>query len=260
MNFIGIDIGSTASKLAVRGDKEFEFVVPTGWNSKETAEQIKDRLLTEYDLDVFDENCQVISTGYGRVSVPFSNKSITEITCHAKGAVSLMGCENCTVIDIGGQDTKVITVKDSMVSDFLMNDKCSAGTGRFLEIMANRMGISLGEMFEMAMRGKILKISSMCTVFAESEIIGLMGQGEKREDISAGIIDSVITKVIGLAQRHGIDDNVVLTGGLSMDDNFVSALSNKLSKKILTNKKARFAGAIGACLIAKEKYEKGLKR
>ena len=171
MNFIGIDIGSTASKVAVRGEYSNEFVIPTGWNSKETALHIKDKLLEKYNISVNDKSSVVISTGYGRISVPYSNKEITEITCHGRGIREEFDYNLCTIIDVGGQDTKIINLKDGFVDDFLMNDKCSAGTGKFLEIMANRLNITLDELFELADIGEKIKISSMCTVFAESEII-----------------------------------------------------------------------------------------
>ena len=144
MIYIGIDIGSTASKVVVRGEKEMKFVLPTGWSSKETIQIIKQKLM-ENDIDVESENVKTIATGYGRVAVDFADKTITEITCHARGGRELAG-NDCTIIDVGGQDTKVIIVENGMVMDFLMNDKCSAGTGKFLEIMANRLGITLQEL------------------------------------------------------------------------------------------------------------------
>ncbi len=255
MNFIGIDIGSTASKVAVRGDDSLEFVLPSGWNSKETALKIQNVLNDDYRITI-DDNVKVISTGYGRVSVPYSDISITEITCHAKGAVVIYGIDDLTVIDVGGQDTKVISIRGGYVNDFIMNDKCSAGTGRFLEIMANRLGITLDELFSAALKGEILKISSMCTVFAESEIISLMGTGEKREDIAAGIVDSVVQKVVQLAERLGIENNIALTGGLACNPNFVEALSAKIGKEVLAKPIGQFAGAIGASIIGLEKFKK----
>lgn len=255
MNFIGIDIGSTASKVAVRGDKSLEFILPSGWNSKETAMEILSVLKEKHSIEI-NQNTRVISTGYGRVSVPYSNKIITEITCHAKGAVEIYGIDDLTVVDVGGQDTKVISIKGGYVNDFIMNDKCSAGTGRFLEIMANRLGITLDELFDLALKGDLIKISSMCTVFAESEIISLMGSGEKRENIAAGIVDSVVQKVVQLAQRQGIENDIALTGGLSCNEDFVTALSNKIGKPVISNPIGKYAGAIGAAMIGLEKFMK----
>ena len=251
MIYIGIDIGSTASKVVVRGEKEMKFVLPTGWSSKETIQIIKEKLL-ENGIDVDSENVKTIATGYGRVAVDFADKTITEITCHARGGRELAG-DDCTIIDVGGQDTKVILVQNGMVMDFLMNDKCSAGTGKFLEIMANRLGVTLQELFEMAQKGTVLPISSLCTVFAESEVINYVGEGRKREDIAAGVVDSVAAKVAVLVQRKTLSDNVVLTGGLSFSKYFTDILSEKIKRNVKATENGRYAGALGAALLAEEK-------
>ena len=213
MYYIGIDIGSTASKTVVLGDKELQMVIPTGWNSKETASLIAERLLEE-GIDVKSENTRIVATGYGRVAVDYADFVITEITCHARGGRELAGM-TCAVVDVGGQDTKLILVKDGMVQDFLMNDKCSAGTGKFLEIMANRLGVTFEELFSLAADGEPAPISSLCTVFAESEVISLIGEGRRREDIAAGVVHSVAAKVAQLVQRKALPEVIVLTGGLS---------------------------------------------
>lgn len=198
MNYVGIDIGSTASKVVVRGDNEMYFVLPTGWSSKETTNIIRERLKNA-GVDVTAQETKVVATGYGRVAVDFADKVITEITCHARGGRELAGGD-CTIIDVGGQDTKVIQVSNGVVMDFLMNDKCSAGTGKFLEIMANRLGITLDELFDLAKQGKSIPISSLCTVFAESEVISYIGEGRAKEDIAAGVIESVVDR--GLKPQH----------------------------------------------------------
>lgn len=198
MNYVGIDIGSTASKVVVRGDNEMYFVLPTGWSSKETTNIIRERLKNA-GVDVTAQETKVVATGYGRVAVDFADKVITEITCHARGGRELAGGD-CTIIDVGGQDTKVIQVSNGVVMDFLMNDKCSAGTGKFLEIMANRLGITLDELFDLAKQGKSIPISSLCTVFAESEVISYIGEGRVKEDITAGVIESVVDR--GLKPQH----------------------------------------------------------
>lgn len=251
MNYVGIDIGSTASKVAVIGDREFFFVLPTGWSSKETCQLIEEKLKEDH-IDVHAEDTRVVATGYGRVAVEFADHVITEITCHARGGRKLAG-DNCTVIDVGGQDTKVILVKDGMVQDFLMNDKCSAGTGKFLEIMANRLGVTLQELFVMAEAGTVLPISSLCTVFAESEVINYIGEGRKREDIAAGVVDSVALKVAQLSQRKTFSERVILTGGLSDSEYFAKILSEKVNHEVETTQNGRYAGALGAALLAKEK-------
>ena len=251
MNYVGIDIGSTASKVAVRGDVEMQFVLPTGWSSKETTQIIKERL-KENGVDVLADDTKVVATGYGRVAVDFADHVITEITCHARGGREMAG-DDCAIIDVGGQDTKVILVEHGMVHDFLMNDKCSAGTGKFLEIMANRLGVTLQELFDMAGEGTVLPISSLCTVFAESEVINYIGEGRKREDIAAGVVDSVAAKVAQLSQRKNLPQKVILTGGLSHSEYFTSILSAKVGQKIEPTENGRYAGALGAALLAKEK-------
>lgn len=244
---IGIDIGSTAAKVVVlgeTGDLVEQFVQPTGWNGKETAEVLRQRL-AEYLLP----DTRVIATGYGRVCVDYADKTVTEITCHGRGAAALFQ-GSCTVIDVGGQDTKIITLENGRVRDFLMNDKCAAGTGKFIEVMAMRLGASLEEFFTLAAAGTPVTISSMCTVFAESEVISYIGTGRKREDIAAGIVHSVAGRVAQLAQRHGIAGDVVLTGGLCDSAYFLSALSEKLGRTVRSVPDARYAGALGAALTA----------
>lgn len=250
--FTGIDIGSTASKVVVLSETEIEdrFVLPTGWSSRETSSDIA-RRLAEGGHPV-GEGMTVVSTGYGRAAVDYADKTVTEITCHGRGGWYLLG-RDCTIIDIGGQDTKVITVEHGMPTSFLMNDKCSAGTGEFLEIMANRLGVDLPELFTLAESGTPLAISSMCTVFAESEVISHIGAGERREDIAAGVVDSVVCKVAGLCARHTMTGDALLTGGLCESTYLVKQLSQKLKRPVLTDPMGRYAGALGAALIARGK-------
>lgn len=248
MVYVGIDIGSTASKVAVLDDKKekilYTKLLPSGWNSRETGEEIK-KWLESLELG----EMKIVATGYGRISVPYADKTVTEITCHAKGALFLHP-NDMTVIDIGGQDTKVIVVEDGFVSDFLMNDKCSAGTGKFLEVMANRLGLTLQEMFEFAKKGEPVPISSVCTVFAESEIISLMGKGTPREDIASGVIHSIVKKVAALSTKRLKSGDVFLTGGFCDSDYVVKKLSEELGTPVHTDPRARFAGAIGGALLA----------
>lgn len=251
MNYVGIDIGSTSAKTIVMNDNKdiiFKLVTPTGWSSVETAKAIRGKL---EQISINEENSKVIATGYGRVSVPYANKTYTEITCHGKGAAYIYE-DNCTVIDIGGQDTKIIELEGGMVTDFIMNDKCSAGTGRFLEVMANTLGVSLEELSDMARKGKGVSISSMCTVFAESEVISLIGAGTKREDICYGIVDSIVSKVKSLCSKHGSYGNYYLTGGLCENQYILEVLSKKLDSKVKANSLGRYAGAIGAALLCEK--------
>ena len=246
MNYVGIDIGSTASKVVVEGDKKEHFVLPTGWSSKETCEKIKNKLL-EMGVDVTSDDTKVVATGYGRIAVDFADHVIT---CHARGGRELAGGD-CSIIDVGGQDTKVIIVQNGMVSDFQMNDKCSAGTGKFLEIMANRLGVTINELFDMAAAGEVIPISSLCTVFAESEVINYIGEGQKREDIAAGVVDSVANKVAQLAMKKNLPEKVILTGGLSNSTYFTKILSQKLGQTVSPTEHGRYAGALGAAILAK---------
>ncbi len=245
---IGIDIGSTATKVAVlgsQGELIDASVRPTGFSSVEAA-----RLAGEYlkARGFSSEPHAVVATGYGRVAVPFADKVVTEITCHGKGAARLFGGDG-VVIDVGGQDTKVIQLAGGSVKKFLMNDKCAAGTGRFLEIMADRLAVSQQELSGLARAGEPTPISSMCTVFAESEVISLVGRGEPRENIANGVIESVVGRVATMASSVA-GERVFLTGGLCDNDYIVERLSAALGREVTTSPNARFAGAIGAAEIA----------
>jgi len=250
-HYIGIDIGSTCAKTVVcdeTGAMVHSFVQPTGWSSVDTANAIGEKLLS---LGIAPEETPCVATGYGRVAVPFANKSVTEISCHGRGACEIHKADDLVVIDIGGQDTKIISVTDGMVSDFIMNDKCSAGTGRFLEVMANTLSISPQALCELAAKGGGVTISSMCTVFAESEVISLIGQGQSKENIAFAVVDSIVTKVASQAKRMQIEGRkLCLTGGLCECDYIVEALSNTLHAAVETNPQGRYAGAIGAALYA----------
>lgn len=246
---IGIDIGSTCAKLAVLDENQnliFKSVQPTGWSSVDTAESIRQKLLDE-GIDAEQAPC--VATGYGRISVPYADKMITEITCHARGAMWLHGGSELVVIDIGGQDTKIIRIEDGRVKDFVMNDKCSAGTGRFLEVMANTMALRPDEICELARQGGGTAISSMCTVFAESEVISLIGQGEKKENIAFAVVESIVNKVVSQSSRLDVRGAAVcLTGGLCECAYLRENLSEKLGCQVQAKPEGRFAGAVGAAL------------
>lgn len=246
---IGIDIGSTAAKAAVLDGSDLlaTYVCPTGFSSVDAAE----RMAALLRADGFEPDfARCVATGYGRIAVPYADKVVTEITCHGRGAGFLFGGEG-TVVDVGGQDTKVIVLKAGKVAKFAMNDKCSAGTGKFLEIMANRLGVSQEELARLARTGASTSISSMCTVFAESEVISLIGKGTPREDIAYGVIESVVEKVSVLA-RQGKGAPYFLTGGLCDNGYFVERLGARLGSEVATRPEARFAGAVGAALLAAE--------
>ena len=247
---IGIDIGSTATKAVVAndtGDIAEKLVMPTGFSSVEAADEVAKRLQQAgYDAN----ELPVVATGYGRIAVPYANKVVTEITCHARGAWALFA-DDGTVVDVGGQDTKAIGLAAGKVRKFVMNDKCSAGTGRFLEIMANRLGVSQQELARLAAAGQPTVISNMCTVFAESEVISLVGKGEPRENIARGVIDSVVSSVATLVGQVPAS-RYFLTGGFCENDYVRMRLSEELSAPVDSCENGRFAGALGAALLAAE--------
>lgn len=243
---IGVDIGSTATKAVVldtNGEIERTVLMPTGFSSVDAAARVAAEL-EGAGIAVESSDVRVVATGYGRIAVPYAHKVVTEITCHGLGAARLFGPEG-TVVDIGGQDTKVIQLKRGRVVKFTMNDKCAAGTGRFLEIMADRLGVSQQEMSALARTGEETKISSMCTVFAESEVISLIGRGVPRENIARGVVDSVVARVAALASAAP-GGPYFLTGGLCENSFVVERLSALLGSPVTTCPEARYAGALGA--------------
>ncbi len=249
MYFVGIDIGSSAAKVVVMEDGKVvkHLLLNTGFSSRKTADDIYEKLEAE---GINKENATYVATGYGRISVPYADRVVTEITCHGKGAYYLFH-DDGTVIDIGGQDTKGISLKNGRVMKFLMNDKCSAGTGKFIEVMTNRLGLTQNELSDLARKGEHITISSMCTVFAESEVISLIGRGTPREDIAFGVIESVIMKVVQLIAQVP-SDKYFLTGGLCEDQYVIERLENALKAPVKSAPLARYAGAIGAALMGAE--------
>lgn len=252
MKYIGIDIGSTCAKTAVideNGEVIHTFVIPTGWSSHEAIAQIQEELECK-NINLTDTKC--VATGYGREAVDFADKIVTEITCHANGASKIFGQQAMHMIDIGGQDTKVIYCENGKVREFYMNDKCSAGTGKFMEIMANRLNLPMEELGESAGRHtEKVSISSMCTVFAESEIVALIGKGTAKENISWGVLDSVARKVRQeYSKLSEMDGTVYLTGGLCDNTYFLEMLTEKLGKPVVSAPMGRYAGAIGAAVLA----------
>ncbi len=253
MVFLGIDIGSTSAKTILL-DKDHKILhkefSPTGFSSSDKAREILEKVL---QMGYKDHEIVVVATGYGRVSVPYANKTLTEISCHAKGAGRIFETYDACIIDIGGQDTKIIRTKNGKVLDFLMNDKCSAGTGQFLTIMADTLGLSLLEMCQAAEKGGGISISSMCTVFAQSEVVSLIGQGQSKENIAHAIIDSLANKVKSLSSKMADDADIVyLTGGLCELDYIIKTISRAINKEVRTLPIARYAGAMGAAMFASE--------
>lgn len=255
MYFLGIDIGSTCAKTVILdedGGIADSFIYPTGWSSFNVLEQIREALQEKVD----PEQMYCVATGYGRGAVAFADKVLTEITCHAKGASFLFGEGPFRMIDIGGQDTKVISGCDGRVEEFFMNDKCSAGTGKFIEIMANRLQLPIDELDRLARsHTEEQKISSMCTVFAESEIISLAAKGITRENIAWGVLHSVAVKVAGEYNKLPSSTLPVrLTGGLCDCSYLQELLADEIGQPVQSHELGRFAGAIGAARIGWERY------
>ncbi|MEW5947232.1 MAG: acyl-CoA dehydratase activase [bacterium] len=259
MFFGGIDIGSlTVDMVIVDGSEKIVAynIIHTGANSRVAARKCFDETLEKAGITEGDLKF-IVATGYGRVSVPFAGRAVTEITCHGRGAFRLFP-ETRTVIDIGGQDSKVIKLGGGgKVADFVMNDKCAAGTGRFLEVMARALEIELDEMGEMSLNSKNdIAISSMCTVFAESEVISLVAEATPKEDIINGIHNAICSRIVGMVDRLGKEEEVTITGGVAKNRGIVETLQKKLGAKLNVPDEPQIAGAIGAALIAKETAEK----
>ncbi len=248
----GVDAGSTAIKVTLfDGTAMANYLEPAGWNPRETATVLLSKAAGLRGVKA-GGLARVYGTGYGRVGLGFLAKAVTEITCHARGA-AYMAPEARTVIDIGGQDVKAIRIDGAgRVRDFVMNDKCAAGTGRFLQVMAGALGMDLGTMAALPADGDACPINAMCTVFAESEVIGLLNRGTPRETIVAGLYKSIAGRVAAMAARITPCPPVVLTGGVALHQALHKALENELGLKVTIPGEAVFAGSIGAALLAWE--------
>ncbi|MBF0120707.1 MAG: 2-hydroxyglutaryl-CoA dehydratase [Desulfobacterales bacterium] len=253
MYYAGIDIGSISSDAVIIDKNENIIsynISPTGANSKSAGEKSFDYALKAANLSR-DEIKYIVATGYGRISVPFANKAITEITCHAKGAYKLFP-NTKIIIDIGGQDSKVIKIGEGgKVLDFAMNDKCAAGTGRFLEVMARALEIPLEEMGHLSFMSKEeIAISSMCTVFAESEVVSLVSRGKPKEDIVNGINTAICNRILSMADRLGIEPQITMTGGVAKNVGIVKKIEQKIKLQVNISEEPQIAGALGAAILA----------
>ncbi|MFH1980611.1 MAG: acyl-CoA dehydratase activase [Pseudomonadota bacterium] len=248
----GIDVGSISAKAALVQDDRIlaTEVILTGYNASRAGEAVLDSLLAGCGIAKADIS-RIVATGYGRNSVTIADKAVTEITCHAAGA-HLLNPDVRFVIDIGGQDSKAIAIDaDGRVIDFAMNDKCAAGTGRFLEVMARALEVDLDDFGDLSLKAEQpAVISSLCTVFAESEVISLISRGETRENIIAGIHASIGARVMAMANRVGLREPIMMTGGVAKNAGVVKALSDKCGRSISVSPHAQVNGAIGAALIA----------
>jgi len=254
---IGIDIGSTATKaiLLINGTVAEHEIIPSGWDPKQAGKEVFDSVLKKGQLEA--EQVQiVVATGYGRITLPFADQRVTEVTCHGRGAHH-MAQGTQLVVDIGGQDSKVIALDGcGRVTDFIMNDKCAAGTGRFLQVMAGVLDLSLDELGKLALESSPATISSMCTVFAESEVIGLLAQGASKGAIAAGVIDSIAKRIPTLVSRMPTTQSITFTGGLANNPAICHRLEQSLKLPLCVPKLPQHAGAIGAALIGNDKLTK----
>jgi predicted CoA-substrate-specific enzyme activase len=222
----------------------------TGHNPEQTGQAVFEKLLTDFGVRPA-EVAGIVATGCGRGRIGFAGRFVTEITCHAAGA-HFLNPATLTVIDIGGQDSKAILLSsDGRVRDFVMNDKCAAGTGRFLEVMAQALEVDLDKFGELSLAAdRPAAISSLCTVFAESEVVSLIAGGEKRENIIAGIHESIAVRVAAMAGRIGVTAPVMMTGGVARISGVVRSLEKKIGCPIAVSDRSQVAGAIGAALLA----------
>lgn len=254
--YLGIDVGSTASKVVIIDDEGN--LIGKGLHSSGAGTpgpQIAlDAALAQADITL-DDVAASCSTGYGRNLLEWTDYQMSELSCHAKGASQLFPGVR-TVIDIGGQDAKVLSIDENgMLESFVMNDKCAAGTGRFLDVMASIFGCDVGDLSGYdAQSTETVEISSTCTVFAESEVISKLAAGIPIPNIVAGIHSSVVSRTAGLAKRLGIKPKVAMTGGVALNDSLRHRLEEKIGSPIETSELAQLNGAIGAALFARDKH------
>jgi (R)-2-hydroxyacyl-CoA dehydratese activating ATPase len=250
----GIDIGSISTKAAIMKDGVLlgTKVISTGYHAELAGNKVFDDALSEVGITRSSID-RIVATGYGRKSMAAAHKAVTEIMCHAAGA-HYLNPRIRSIIDIGGQDSKAIVMDEQgKVINFVMNDKCAAGTGRFLEVMARALEVDLDQFGEMSLLADHpSKISSLCTVFAESEVISLIAKGEKRENIIAGIHDSICARVSAMMMRIGVKEPVMITGGVAKNVGVVRALTKMIHSPVEVPKYAQENGAIGAASLARK--------
>lgn len=245
----GIDAGAATTKVVLLLDGELLAfrIEPTGFDFREAIRSVLDNVLAEANLQegAIERIC---ATGYGRKTVTCADRTVSEITAHAKG-VSALILDADGIIDIGGQDSKVILVRSGKVLDFLMNDRCAAGTGKFLEYTARALEVSLGDLGDLARASTTpVAISSTCTVFAETEVVSLRAQGCSREDIAAGLIQGIAERVAVMARQVHLSGRVVFVGGVAKNSGVKAALEKELGLRLVVPPEPQITGALGAAL------------
>lgn len=252
-----MDIGSLTTKSVILSDGAIlgTSIIPTGIYPEKSGNEALGKALKSAKQDG-KKPAYTIATGYGRISAPYADETVTEITCHAKGAYSL-NPDVRTIIDMGGQDCKVIRMDESgNVTDFIMNDKCAAGTGRFLEVIASVFKVRLDSLGPMALQAEVsVPISSTCTVFAESEVISLLARGEKPENIIRGVHQAIAQRVTGMTVRVGVEDAILFSGGVAKNEGMKNALEEAFHKPVvIPGFDPQIIGALGAARIADNRH------
>ena len=262
MYFAGIDLGSTMTKVVLIGDDEqvcASIIRHTGAEHRRLANRVMEEALTQAGLAI-DEISYIIATGYGRINVPFADRQITELSCHAKGVASFFPGVRIA-IDIGGQDAKGLKIRDGKLLDFVMSDKCAAGTGRFLEVLSATLGLNLEDLGDISLKStKKISISSTCTIFAQQEVINHLSDGVPLEDIVAGLHSAIASRVASMVRRLKIEPDVVFTGGVAKNIGVVKALEENLGCRVLIPDEPLLSGAIGAALLGKEIVLRALEK
>ena len=263
MPFAGIDIGSTMTKVVIVDEKETNLasvIGPTGAEHRHLALKVMDEAIGQIGLS-FEALDFIVATGYGRINVPFADKQITEITCHARGIRAIFPTVRI-IIDIGGQDSKGIKLDAAgKVMNFVMNDKCAAGSGRFLEVIAETLGVKLADMGDVSLTAKeYVKISNTCTVFAEHEVTSRLAAGATIPEIVAGLHESIAGRVVNMVRHLGIEKDVVVTGGGAKNIGLVKAIEDKVGFTVLIPPEPFITGALGAALLGKGFVECGMTR
>jgi predicted CoA-substrate-specific enzyme activase len=258
--FAGIDLGSTMTKLVVvdeEGNVRASVIHHTGAEHRRLANKVMEEALVQSGLSI-DDITYIIATGYGRINVPFADRQITELTCHTRGVVNTLPTVKLA-IDIGGQDSKGMKIKDGKLIDFAMNDRCAAGTGRFLEVFTSTLGIDIEDLGAVSLKssGKAV-ISNVCTVFARQEVIAHISKGVPIEDIVAGLHDAVAARVARMVNALKIEPDVAFTGGVAKNAGMVKALEDNLGCTVFVPDEPLITGALGAALLAKDLALKSL--
>jgi predicted CoA-substrate-specific enzyme activase len=259
--FAGIDIGSTMTKAVILEQGVIASVIgPTGPEQRRLANKVMEEALLKAGLS-FDTMTYIVSTGYGRINVPFADKQVTEISCHAKGVSSLFPPAR-TIVDIGGQDSKAITIDPhGRVTNFIMNDKCAAGSGRFVEVIADTVGLKLEQMGDLSLQSTHpAQISNICTIWAQQEVASRLAEGIPIPDLIAGVHRSLADRVARMVKRLKLQKEVILTGGGGKNKGLVKALSEQLDCEILVPPEPLITGALGAALLGKDIVGKAVKK